>query len=471
MGKIKRNKFEFGTDFQELILSYTVTELKGFKALELYDDSYFVLINHAVIALALKKYFKKHKVIPEEPYLREFLRNLYQSEKSFRVDLLPEDKELISNTISRIYNTKISQPEFILEQCVNFARYVKFREEMENVDINNFHSWEKSIDKLKQANRIGTELIENYGTFLVKDMPDRAHKRDTMSIITPTPFWQMNKLLNSGGTEKGNMIVLLGKEKDFKTGGLINVARGYMRMRKKVFYVDLENGEIAITVRSEQSVSNKEQELIRSGDYDDKLMKLMRKYKRIGAEMLIKRFPNLSTTCNTIQSWLDRVKQDLGITFDVGIIDYGVLLGSISGKTDDFNRISDAFLDLKNLAEFNNLDALWTGAHIDRKGVIRKKSVYQSTDIAKCIDIPRHVDCILGLQQNEEEEENNVLRVEIVEQRNGMRNGKMLFWMDIPHQRIKEFTRAEVREYYKQLGTPEEGTEIKKKRGIKKSDL
>jgi hypothetical protein len=77
MGKRKkknRNKFEFGTDFQELILQYTVTDPKGFKALELYDDTYFVLIPHSIIALALKRYYKKHKNIPEESYLREFLR-------------------------------------------------------------------------------------------------------------------------------------------------------------------------------------------------------------------------------------------------------------------------------------------------------------------------------------------------------------------------------------------------------------
>lgn len=471
MGKRNKVKFEFGTDFQELILNYTVTDLKGFKALELYNDSYFVLIHHAIIALALKKYYKKHKIIPEEPYLREFLRLLYQNDKSLKVDLLPEDKELISDTITRIYSKKVNQPDVILENCVNFARYIQFKSEMENVDINNFHSYESSIERLKKANTIGTDLLENYGTFIVKDMPDRAFKRDTMSIITPTPFWQMNSLLNSGGTEKGNVIVLVGKEKDFKTGGLINVARGYMKMRKKGFYVDLENGEIAITVRSEQSLSNKEQELIRSGDYDEKLMKLMRKYKRIGAELLVKRFPNLTTTCASIQSWLDRVYQDLGIKFDFGCIDYGLLLGAISGKSDDFNRISDAFLDIKNLAEFNNLDALWTGAHVDRKGVTRRKSVYESTDIAKCIDIPRHVDCLLGMQQNEDEEAGGVLRMEVIEQRNGMRNGKMLFWLDIAHQRIKEFSKAEVKEYWKQVGNnPEEPTK-KRTRGNKKSDL
>jgi hypothetical protein len=476
MGKRKkknRNKFEFGTDFQELILQYTVTDPKGFKALELYDDTYFVLIPHSIIALALKRYYKKHKNIPEESYLREFLRILYKTDKVIR-DTLPADRDIISNILSKIYASKVKDPDVVLEKCVSFARYVQFKETMEEVDMENFDSWNHSIDKLKKASSIGNELVESYGTFVVSGMPDRAHKRDTLSQVTPTPFWQLNNLLNSGGTEKGNIMVLLGKEKDFKTGGLLNIARGYLKMRKKVFFADLENGEIAITVRAEQSISNKEQEFIRSGDHDDHLLKLFRKYKRIGSELLVKRFPALKTTTDDLQHWLDMVKRDLGITFDVGIVDYGMLLGATSGKTDDYARISDAFLDLKNFADHNKFEAIWTGAHVTREGSkVRRKGVYQSTDIAKCIDIPRHVDALFGLQQNEEEEENKVLRMEVVEQRNGMKNGKMLFWIDIPKQRIKEFNKAEVKEYWRQLGDRKDDDEDDKprKRGQKKTDL
>jgi hypothetical protein len=471
--KKAKNKFEFGTDFQELILQYTVTDPKGFKALELYNDSNFALIHHSIIAYTLKKYYKKYKHIPEETNLREFLRNLLETDKGFKADLTPDDRETVYETISRIYSDKVSNPDIIIEKCVTFARYVAFKDVLENVDLTNYDSYSGAIKEMNAANNLGFELTEKYGTFLVKDMPDRAHKRDSMSIIFPTPFWQMNKLLNSGGTEKGNVIVVLGKEKDFKTGVLINTGRGFMKMRKKVFFVDLENGEIAITVRSEQSIANREQELIRSGDYDNQLLKIFRKYKRIGSEMGIKRFPSLTTTCDVIQVWLDRIKRDLGITFDVGIIDYGFLLGATSGKKDDFGRISDAFLDIKNLADYNGLDTIWTAAHVKREGSDkRRKYVFTSNDIAKCIDVPRHVDALLGMQQNEEEEEAGVLRLEVVEQRNGMRNGKMLFWVDIPKQRMKEFTKAEVKEYYKELGkrSDDDGEKPKRTR-TRKTDL
>lgn len=469
MGKTNKYKFEFGTDFQELILQYTVNDAKGYKVLELYEDSYFTLIHHAVIAYGLKKYYKKHKHVPGEVYLREFLRTLYNMDKVIKLNLQDTDINLIDTTIIKLYNEPLKHSEMIVEKCVNFAKYVSFKNELERVDIENYDSYEASIDKFRKAINIGVDLEENNGTFLVAGMKDRAHKRDTIHVVTPTPYWQMNHLLNSGGTERGNVITILAKEKFFKTGMLINTAKGYLKMRKKGFYADLENGELAIVTRSEQSIANVEQDVIQSGEWDNRLLKLFRKYNRVGAELAIKRFPNLKTTTDHLQLWLDKLRQDYGFIPNFGIIDYGLLMGSTTGKEDEFNRISDAHLDMKNFSDKNNLDALWSAAHITRDGNKRVGTKFQSTDIAKCIDIPKHIDALLGLQQNEEEAAAGVMRMEVIEQRNGMKDGKMLFWVDIARQTAREFTRAEVKEYLKQ--TQDSKPEEKSYKRNKKSDL
>ena len=471
MRKGNKNKFEFGTDFQELILQYTLTDPKGFKVLELYEDTYFELLHHSVIGYAIKKYYKKYKHIPEEPYLKEFLRVQYHTDnKTFR-ELLPADKELISTTISKLFSSKVTEPDRILDKCVKFARWVNFKDELENVDINNFDSWETSVSKLQKAIRTGHELQEDLGVYLIKGVKDRVHKRDLTHVVTPTPFWQMNRLLNSGGTEKGNLIAILSKEKIGKTVALINVARGYLKMRKKGIYADLENGLMAIVTRAEQSTANQNQETIQSGNHDEKLMKLFRKYQRIGSELAIKRFSNLKTTMEDIQAWVDKLRQEDGYEPSFAIIDYGLLLGAISGKQDDFNRISDAFLDLKNFAEVNRLDAVWTAAHVTREGSKRLSSKFLPTDIAKCNDIPKHIDCLLGLQQSEEEMEGGVWRFEVIEGRNIKPNGKMLFWVDIDKQRMKEFTKGEVAAYRREAGEEDEDPKERMKKRKAKSDL
>lgn len=65
MAKKDKNKFAFGTDFQQEILHYIIKDKNGILALNQVKDSYFTLINHQVIAKALAKLSKKNKRIPK----------------------------------------------------------------------------------------------------------------------------------------------------------------------------------------------------------------------------------------------------------------------------------------------------------------------------------------------------------------------------------------------------------------------
>lgn len=470
MGKKKSQKikYQFGIDFQEKILQYILSNPTGYKVLQLIDDTYFTVIPHAIVAYSIKKYYKKRKRIPDEPFLREYIRELSYRQTSIFADATEEDLSQVDTLISKLSNNKILDDPMIPEKVINFSKYVKFKEEIESIDIEDYDSYEAKIKTLSSISSIGREITENYGTFLIGGINDRAHRRNLIYNSTPTPFWQLNNLLNSGGTEKGNLVTVIAEEKRFKTGLLVNIAKGYLRKKKKGVYFDLENGELGLTIRTEQSISNHTRAEILSEEFDNKLTKLFRKYKRLGAELNIKRMPALSSTAADFQEHLDRLKRDHDFVPDFVIVDYGLLMGAISGKKDDFGRISDSFLDLKNFADINNLDCLWTVAHVVRDASKRRGTKYESTDIAKCIDIPRHIDILLGLQESDEEQEAGVMRLEVIEQRDGLREGKCLFWVDIARQSLREFTKAEVKSYRDQLSDTETPEDKKKRR---KTDL
>lgn len=455
-------KFEYGTDFQELILKYTLTDKKGYKALDLYDDSHFALLEHAVIVNALKKYYKKKKRIPEKAMLKETLRNLYQSQKAMYSALNEKDRNNINTLVDSLYQGTVADGETIMEKVKAFAQRLNFKRELEQIDIDKQDSFESAINKLKKALDTGNERSESLGTFFVSGIKDRAYKRDTLGTFTPTPFNQLNRLSNSGGIEKGSIIMLMSEAKRFKTGLMINWCRKALAKKKKGFYIDLENGEGAVTTRGEQSLMGVNQESILLGDLDTKLLKVLRKYKRIGAELVIKRMSAYTTTCADIQTWMDKVYLETGLQFDFGVIDYGDLLGCSSGKTDEFNRISDAYVEMKNLALENNLDYILTASHVKGEAAKHRATKYAQNDVAKCIDKIRHVDIALGIQESDEEIENGVMRLEIVEQRNGLRDGKVLLWVDLETQVVREFSKIEVTNYYEQLG--EESPDDKKTR-------
>lgn len=450
--KDRSEKFRFGVDFQEAILHYTITDSNGLKIIDLYDDTYFTLTTHAIIAYCLKKFFKKKKRMPSQVVFKELLRKYYINNRGGNL-VTEQDKIEVDRVIEKIYSQPLKDSDVILEETVNFARYVKFKAELENVDITDYNQYASVADRLKAAQNIGLADDPNeFGVMLVRGMEERAHRRDEDHLVFPTPIYQLNKLLNGGGTTQGNVFMLVSQAKRFKTGTMINLARGYLKKKKKILYVDLENGEKAITLRAEQSMMNQEQEAILSGKFDNRMIQLFKKYRRLGAEMNVKRFPAYTTTMGDIQAYCDKVYLKFGYKFDVVFIDFGDLLGSISGKKEEYDRINDAFVDMKNFADFNKLECLWTASHVTREAGKRRGTKYEQNDLAKCIDKIRHVDCAIGIQENDSEIQNGVQRWEIIDQRNGAQFGKCLFWADIRKQSLKEFTPEQVQEYMEQMG-------------------
>lgn len=442
-----KEKFAFDVEFQEELLRFTVTDKKeGFRALLLYQDGYFSLIEHQIIAKALKTFYRKKRNIPSKVLLRETIRQLF-NHKDYVNHLLPDDKKKVLQIVTELYSRNAKDGDSILEECTKFARFVELKGTLESVNINDYGQYETFQKKIQKALTVGSEFKREKGIFLVADAHARATKRQNQEPSFPTPHRQLNQLFDSGGTHPGNIITVIGREKRFKTAFLINTALGYMKMRKRIVYFDLENGEYALSTRAEQSIINEDKKGILSGAFDLKLRKLFRKYHRLGVEVVIKRFPAYQTTTDDLQRFLDDIYAEYGIRFEECIIDYVGLMGAKSGKKDDTERISDAYVDVKNFADFNKFESTWTGHHTTREGNKREGTKYMSTDTAKCIDIPRHIDVMIGINQNEEEKEAGVVRIEMVEQRNGPMDGKCLFWLSMANQRVTEFTKKEIDGY------------------------
>lgn len=444
-------KFKFTIEYQFDLLRYIVLDKNGVKALEKVDDTYFTLTEHSIIAFALKSYYKKNKRIPGETILREKIKNLLNT-KQF-VDLVTKDEQAeILKQLSPLYIGIVKDGDEIYNLCKQFSSYVKIKHLLENMDIDDFESYQKFSKQITVAIEDQDEVDETHTSFLFGDIKERQFRRQENTSVHPTPFRQINSLTNAGGYETGSIIVLLDKEKKGKTGMLVNIARGYARMKKNILYVDLENGKEAILTRLEQSVTGLTKLDVIEGQHDKRIQKKIRKYKRLGSEIVVERLPALTTTADTIQALMDRYYRIHGIRFDILIIDYLGKMGSLSNKTDDFGRISDAYMDVANLCEKNKIEHCWTANHVTREGAkVRMKTKYESTDIAKCIDIVRHVHAIYGLNRSDEEEQAGFMRMELIEQRDGKPKGRAIFNANMDTQQFIELGVQSRREYDKEI--------------------
>lgn len=452
-------KFSFSCDFQQEVLKYILRDPEGILALKRLKPNYFVLIEHSLVAEGVFRYYKKKKRIPSENILKQVIKELLEG-KDY-VDLITtEDIPNLNKLIKDLYNEPLKDSDYIQEKIYQFSTWVEMKNLNDSFDLNNFDQYEtysKKIDKILQKSK---PKKEDEPSFLIRDVIERQFKRQAEPDIIPTPSRQINELTNAGGFARGSVAVLLDKPKARKTFFLVNLAIGYLKMRKSVLYIDTENGQEQIMDRFIQSSLNKTKKEIYSGDFDKLEQRHMRKLNRFGVELVVERIPAMVTDCNYIRDRILKLKAQ-GIDIKVVIIDYLAKMASISGDKEDFDRIGNAFIDAQNLAEDLNLDCIWTANHVTRNAYKHRKTRYEENDIAKCVDIVRNSVAIFGLNCTEQEEKDGIQRLELVVMRDGKPSGRALYKVDIERQRAIEFTKDQ-RKKYDELYSETIDNEIKK---------
>lgn len=443
--KKSKHKFEFDPSFQLEIIRFIVQDNKGGLALGKIKSSYFTLIEHSVIVEGLTKYYKKKSKVPSKNILKEVIKDILEG-KDY-VDLVTkEDIPNIYNLIDNIYDNPLRDSEYINEKVYQFATYVSMKNLNESFDLNDFNQYEEYQKKLDKIISQAKPKSEEEPLFLTRDVVERQFKRQADPAIVPSPYRQLNKLTNAGGFPVHSIGVLLDKPKARKTFFLVNMALGYLRMKKSVLYIDTENGKDQIMDRIVQSSINRSKKDLYTGEYDKQELSHIRKLQRFGVELVVERVPAMVTDCNYISRLIKKLSER-NIHIDVVMVDYAAKLASIAGDRDDFERISNVFIDLQNLAESEGLDMIWTANHITREGKKHRTTKYDENDIAKCVDIVRHAQVIYGLNATEQEELDNIQRLELVVQRDGQPTGRALFHVDVDKQRAKEFTVEQRKKY------------------------
>lgn len=443
-------KFTFDTQFQLEILRFIIQDKEGGLVLKRIKPSYLTLIEHSIIAEGISRFYKKQNRIPSKNVLIEVVKELLEG-KDY-IDLVTkEDIPNIYNIIKDLYTNTLKDRDYIQEKVYKFTTYVEMRNLNDSFDLDDFSQYEdyyKKIDKILQRSK---PKKDDEPLFLIRDVVDRQFKRQADPAIIPSPYRQMNKLTNAGGFPAHSVGVLLDKPKARKTFMLVNLALGYLRMKKSVLYIDTENGKDQIMDRVIQASISKTKKEVYSGQFDNLESKHIRKLQRFGVEMVVERVPAMVTDCNYISSLIDKLAQ-MGIHIKVVMIDYAAKLASINRDRDDFERISNIFVDIQNMAEKHDLDMVWTANHITREGKKHRATKYDENDIAKCVDIVRHVQVIYGLNATEQEDKEGIQRLELVVQRDGLPAGRCLFKVEVEKQKAKEFTIEERKAYDKLYG-------------------
>lgn len=445
-----KTKFSFSPEFQLEILRYIIKDKEGGLILKRIKPNYLVLIEHSIICEGIIKYYKKQNKIPSENVLKEVIKELLEG-KQYADLVTKDDIPNIDKVISNLYHLPLSDADYIKEKIYQFSTYVEMKNLNDSFDLDNFEQYEEYSRKIEKILQKSKPEKEDEPAYMIRGIVERQFKRQSEPSVIPCPFRQMNALTNSGGYPKHSVNVILDKPKAKKTFFMVNLARGYLRMGKSVYYVDTENGKDQILDRFIQSSINKTKKELYSGEYDKLESKHLRKLARFGVELIVERVPAMITDCNYIRDKIIKFRNQ-GIDVKVLFVDYAGKLASIARDKEDFDRISNVYIDLQNLAEELNLDIVWTAHHITREGKKHRATRYDENDISGSIAIIRNAQTIFGLNSTAQEEQDDILRAELVVQRDGLPSGRALFKCDVERQRCKEFTRDERENYDKIYG-------------------
>lgn len=464
-----KEQFSFSTDFQLEVLRFIIKDKDGITALSRIKPGYLTLIEHSVIADALLSFSKKHNRIPGQPILKESINNLLES-KNY-VDLVTkEDVSSIISLVDNLYNKPLKDGDIIKDKIYKFAAYVEVKNLTESFDLTSFDQYGEYADKISQIIQKSKPEEKDAPLMMVRDTVKRQFDRQANPSVVPTPFRQINDLTNGGGYPKGSIVVLLDKAKARKSFTLINIARAYLSRQRNVLYIDVENGDLQIMERMVQSTLKKTKKEMMSGEYDTLEKKHLRKYKRLGSEFVVKWLPAMVANANDIADVIRDLRLTHGININVLVIDFAGKLASLRKDGDDFERISNVYIDLQNMAIAEDIDCIYTAQHITREGSKHKETKYEENDISGAISIIRNAQAIWGLNSTAEEEENNILRMEAVVQRDGPSFGRALFNMNPDTQRMDEFSKTQRTLYDEQYGAKLDES-FKKKEGKKNPNV
>lgn len=445
-----KTKFSFSPEFQLEILRYIIKDKEGGLILKRIKPNYLVLIEHSIICEGIIKYYKKQNKIPSENVLKEVIKELLEG-KQYADLVTKDDIPNIDKVISNLYHLPLSDADYIKEKIYQFSTYVEMKNLNDSFDLDNFEQYEEYSRKIEKVLQKSKPKKEDEPLYMIRDITERQFRRQSEPSVIPCPFRQLNELTNAGGYPEHSVNVILDKPKAKKTFFMVNLARGYLRMKKSVLYIDTENGQEQIMDRFIQSSINKTKKELYSGEYDKLEAKHLRKLARFRVELVVERVPAMITNTTYIREKIIQLRNQ-GIDIKVLMVDYAGKLASIAGDREDFERISNVYIDLSNLAEEMKLDIIWTAHHITREGKKHRKTRYDENDISGSIAIVRNAQVIMGLNATEQEERDDILRAEIVVQRDGLPSGRALFKCSTETQRCTEFTREQRKEYDRVYG-------------------
>lgn len=262
---------------------------------------------------------------------------------------------------------------------------------------------------------------------LAESDPTDEHEREGVATVGLGPTMDAHL---GGGVANGEMLIWLAPPGVGKTSYLKNQGMAMAMAGEHVLDITLEINGRKVRKRCDQWLTKLESEELLGRP---KLVVSRR--RELAGKYYVKDWCDRNVTVDDIRNLVKNMRAQ-GMKVTTVSVDYLELMAPTKhnrhGERFNFSAIAK---DMRRLA--NELDVkLITAWQINRPGSV--KHVIGKEDVSECWDIIKHADIILGLNQNEQELENNVLRVKIMKQRESTARPLEYYYSNLDRMDIRE---------------------------------
>ncbi len=313
--------------------------------------------------------------------------------------------ELIKDTLIEQYQIKLTK-ELFRDKASS----------LKEADSKTIQEIYREISRIQKLSEKGDEEKEqNRGSFLFKDF--EVGNYSTVEGV-PTFLKSLNKMTAKGGFASPELIVLMSGPKRFKTGTALNLALGFARDGKNVYYVDTENGQKDIEDRLKQTMLNCTRRELVSGEFDNILEQQVKRYKALGGDFKCDFYPAHTKTMLDIEDELIYLKEEFDYIPDIIFYDNLDNLKPIDKSIKDKRfQIQAVYFDAIRLQKKRGLFGI-TLSQISRQAV--SKRIIEATDIAEDFGKIANCHAAFAICADEYEMKAKVRRICPVVQRQGV---------------------------------------------------
>lgn len=312
-------------DFQKDVLKFLVQRKDARKFIEVLESDLFDNDDHVTVFSLLKDFYSKYRGLPSQGNLMEHLNAILSTKKEV---ISKEVVQRLETAILKAYEPLNANVEHIKEKLIEKyqMKLLKeaFIENASKVKNNDPKVISDMYRKMAEIKKLGESEIDeaeqNRGIFLLKDY--KEGDSPTLVFGHETYLKALNRMTAKRGFHTPQLVVLMAQPKAFKTGLLLNIAMGYVRDGYKVYYADAENGHLTIAERARQFMVKSTMFEMMSGENDELLTSIVKKYKVMGGEFKADFYPANTKTIGDIDMELEYLKDEFGWEPDIICYDY-----------------------------------------------------------------------------------------------------------------------------------------------------